>query len=56
MEPVLLILATVAVAAVLTLILKNALRIPQLPPQVEITAFAVILLVCLLTVFGICEP
>lgn len=56
MDPVFLILGTFVVAGVLALVLKQALPLPPLPPQVEIGGFAVILLVCLLTVFGVCSP
>ena len=56
MDAVFLIMGSVVAASIVTLGLKAALRVGALPPQVEITAFAVILLVCLLTVFGICEP
>ena len=56
MDAVFLIMGSVVVTAVVTLALKVALRLGALPPQVEIAAFAFILLVCLLTVFGICEP
>ena len=56
MEPAFLILGTVAVAGAVTLFLKAALSPREFPPQVEIGAFAVILLIFLLAAFGIWGP
>ena len=56
MQGLILILGSVVVAGIIALTLKAALRLPQLPPQLEIGGYALILLMCLLIVFGLCGP
>ena len=56
MQALILILGSVVVAGIIALTLKAALRLPQLPPQLEIGGYALILLMCLLTIFGLCGP
>ena len=56
MQALILILGSMVVAGLIAIALKAALRLPQLPPQIEIGGYALILLMCLLTVFGLCDP
>ena len=54
MEAIVLILGAAVVSAIIAIAIKAALGNPSLPPQAELVAFGVILLVCLLTLFGFC--